>query len=103
HPPASISLYPLSLHDTLPFFSFCFSLFIPVRFSTHIFLKQDPSFSIYFFLILTLILALHTSSFLNTFIFKAKALTSTLIFPHSPDRKSTRLNSSHLKISYAVF
>src|ERR1035438_10621891 len=23
--------------------------------------------------------------------------------PHSPDRKSTRLNSSHLGISYAVF
>src|SRR5690606_40138628 len=23
--------------------------------------------------------------------------------PHTPDRKSTRLNSSHVKISYAVF
>src|ERR1039458_10747582 len=29
--------------------------------------------------------------------------TSTVYFTHSPDRKSTRLNSSHLGISYAVF
>src|SRR6266566_2397969 len=30
------------------------------------------------------------------------AYYGTLAFPHPPDRKSTRLNSSHLVISYAV-
>src|SRR3712207_8543463 len=29
--------------------------------------------------------------------------TPTQAFAHSPDRKSTRLNSSHANISYAVF
>src|SRR5438045_9481706 len=29
--------------------------------------------------------------------------TSAIIAPRKPDRKSTRLNSSHLGISYAVF
>src|SRR2546426_7750322 len=29
--------------------------------------------------------------------------TSSLTYPANPDRKSTRLNSSHLVISYAVF
>src|SRR5690606_40160685 len=93
-------------HPDISSFSLSFSLFIPVRFSTHLFLKQkrsfsicfyfiptlfltlilalltkhfsimitnviyglDPSFPICFFLILILFLALHTRSFLNSFI-----------------------------------
>ena len=31
------------------------------------------------------------------------ALPGVCIAPHLPDRKSTRLNSSHITISYAVF
>src|SRR5437762_8343917 len=34
---------------------------------------------------------------------RAHALSSTLRLDHNPDRKSTRLNSSHRCISYAVF
>src|SRR5690606_95210 len=32
-----------------------------------------------------------------------KAVTAGLVLPNDLDRKSTRLNSSHVKISYAVF
>src|SRR5690349_23119911 len=34
---------------------------------------------------------------------RKKAVARLGIFPRRPDRKSTRLNSSHVEISYAVF
>src|SRR5256885_11172211 len=44
-------------------------------------------------------------SILNAGFFASQAIINQVILPpdQSPDRKSTRLNSSHLVISYAVF
>ena len=51
-------------HPDISSFSFCFSLFIPVRFSTHLFINQKRSFSICFYFILIFILDVSPTPFL---------------------------------------
>src|SRR5690606_42031768 len=84
--PATTEIYTLSLHDALP---------ISVK-------NACPSINA---------LTLDSTNFFNILIlsfngalpFKQFFCSARLIFNLSPDRKSTRLNSSHVKISYAVF
>src|SRR5699024_12545250 len=79
-------IFTLSLHDALPI-----SLLQPVQF-LHIYL--------FFFDILLL----HPASiFLSVFPLLSSSVSSVSPSLFLSDRKSTRLNSSHVSISYAVF
>src|SRR5690606_40171393 len=93
---AYVSVYTLSLHDALPILN-CISL-APFRRTEHPDREKYMLFSYY-----------KVNNFLNTgscFTFRAqrpmRSISAHQIHPVQ-DRKSTRLNSSHVKISYAVF
>src|SRR5690606_41452286 len=77
---ANTAIYTLSLHDALPIFAFAFARFQ----------HRLPSF----------INALGTGTTLQFFLLRLHLIDAFDLFL---DRKSTRLNSSHVKISYAVF
>src|SRR5690606_41243945 len=82
--PATTELHPLSLHDALP-------IFIPpppgYRVVTREYIFHSARQEIF--------LIIHGQKKLST--------PQHSRFLHKSDRKSTRLNSSHVKISYAVF
>src|SRR3712207_7453661 len=82
---ATTEIYTLSLHDALPI---CW----PVLTSVTANLTVLDIISLY--LVQDLFLLIEPSSF--------KSSLATAVWPSS-DRKSTRLNSSHANISYAVF
>src|SRR5437773_8889556 len=85
HHPATTDIYTLSLHDALPI------LGLIIETLTH------------------LALAVTTSPWVASvifFVFGAHAFiwgTTSITVRQRADRKSTRLNSSHITISYAVF
>src|SRR5690606_41917620 len=94
-------IYTLSLHDALPilvktyfffFFFFGFNAFSRARSRS----RSAWSFSSRSFLILN-------GLFSNNVCPTEKAFPTTQYNDNALDRKSTRLNSSHVKISYAVF
>src|SRR2546430_10092048 len=70
---ATTEIYTLSLHDALP-----------------IWVRQAANY------------AVNKEAIVND-ILKGTATVSSGPVPRKPDRKSTRLNSSHSQISYAVF
>src|SRR3712207_8262160 len=80
--PAPPEIYTLSQHDALPIFP------RPVPFFFPLFLPLPP-------LPRSLLRRAHWPSFFG--------ITSSQRFESRTDRKSTRLNSSHANISYAVF
>src|SRR5690606_41614987 len=83
--PPTTAIYTLSLHDALPIWTSKGLLVIGL--SGNIIIQMDPSL----------------------FIYRVAAIRAASIwrdvrnFESKEDRKSTRLNSSHVKISYAVF
>src|SRR5690606_41795276 len=89
---ATSLIYTLSLHDALPIFEGnYFSQRIPIANPTPIIKFRTPA-------------VVQT----NLAVFAAQTQQKPfLLLPHTQrvgiDRKSTRLNSSHVKISYAVF
>src|SRR5207248_11204262 len=96
------SIYTLSLHDALPIslkwwgrhsclpLSFVFFLFVSHTISvvTVLPLCSSPDLP---------------ANFANGFLNRRDFLVTDLEFSRATDRKSTRLNSSHRTISYAVF
>src|SRR5207302_10121176 len=76
-PPATTVIYTLSLHDALPILTFA-------RLSEGAMSNERSSES-----------TRTSESFCGT--------SGPCVSPSNQDRKSTRLNSSHVKISYAVF
>src|SRR5205814_8702874 len=88
-------IYTLSLHDALPIF------FIPIALDFGI-LLWGMIFSLYFSLLWTLIFSL-LSLWALVFLLHLAWDMMFLFLLLWADRKSTRLNSSHLGISYAVF
>src|SRR5690625_7525605 len=72
-PPLRAALYTLSLHDALPI--------LTARSDMRIYLISEKRFLVYFIL----------------------CVFQSVKRPSNTDRKSTRLNSSHVAISYAVF
>src|SRR5690606_41271627 len=83
--PSSSDIYPLSLHDALPI---CLGVDRP----------GDPVDA---FVVVELAVHWNSSSF---FCSAPRARDRCVLTdPSLQDRKSTRLNSSHVKISYAVF
>src|SRR5690606_41509536 len=97
--PAPASLSSLSLHDALPIWLVFMS--IPAALVQ---LPLGALWSILFFALLFLAAWTSAISLLEVLVaygideWKLSRKVSTLL-----DRKSTRLNSSHVKISYAVF
>src|SRR5207249_10822032 len=101
HPPLPPPLYPLSLHDALPIFPKDALLFgfqnppaeVRMRMFWRIF---GPSWE-------------KAEIDYQLKIMKEAGIGGVMLFPmypvalDDPDRKSTRLNSSHVSISYAVF
>src|SRR5207302_6129413 len=79
--PATPEIYPLSLHDALPIFE---------RVDGTVALRGR-----------VLLLPVHGDA--NARFRRGGAVRPLLDHHAQPDRKSTRLNSSHVKISYAVF
>src|SRR5690606_41224347 len=101
--PGSFYIYPLSLHDALPIWFF--------RCKNHIY--DDYVFSFEFFktyleVFDTINVVARVASVSNSKESWVRADGPNVEFidmpnVHGLDRKSTRLNSSHVKISYAVF
>src|SRR5690606_40176135 len=94
--PLTIVIYTLSLHDALPIF--------------YIILKKFHLVGILKILLIILIVwqlrlehALFLLVFLIYYIYYGLKLNKIFLWISIIDRKSTRLNSSHVKISYAVF
>src|SRR5690242_21415997 len=88
HSTATTQIYTLSLHDALPILAG----FAVLNYSTaavHVMLPGDRA------LLDKYLRALPVMS--------AYEILPLLFTPLLPDRKSTRLNSSHMSISYAVF
>ena len=114
---ATTGIYTLSLHDALPILSRCgsapvFILPISCCGSAHAFytyqflLRQHPCFLYCPFLVAAAPRFLYCPVLFAAapplFIFTNSCCGSAPAF-HTADRKSTRLNSSHTVISYAVF
>src|SRR5690606_41605586 len=96
---ATTELYPLSLHDALPIYGrvAVFRVVVvehlvgPVEELAPVLLRHAEQFG---------------DGLQRQFagdLFDEVAAAALLGLVHDPDRKSTRLNSSHVKISYAVF
>src|SRR5699024_12721513 len=85
---SSTVIYTLSLHDALPILFSCFgpSTFIELRAALH---KAGWK--------------TQTMAFVDMHDFGDMLMESGFKDPVMEDRKSTRLNSSHVSISYAVF
>src|SRR5690606_39521865 len=94
---ATIFIYTLSLHDALPIFfdSFAFNLIVK---------HNEPDFeaSLIGHIIGKSFAAFAYSLILYIYLKYVDGESENVSFI-SKDRKSTRLNSSHVKISYAVF
>src|SRR5690606_40948976 len=99
---ASLAIYPRSLHDALPIYlgdvdpaMYFHSFDANAEFAVWTQARADPRFeSLGYSVIMR---RDHNGG-------EARALTRrSRLFGPSIDRKSTRLNSSHVKISYAVF
>src|SRR5690606_40249886 len=94
-------LNPLSLHDALP-------IFIEIAQSNLKIIKDGLLQRLQKWKTIRLEYARITSQWFNKYL-SQKGHTGSLNFDHDSetldlsDRKSTRLNSSHVKISYAVF
>src|SRR5690606_39526944 len=93
-PPSHI--YTLSLHDALPIFHQVPGVIIHFHLDQHI-------ARIKLALTLALLAIPHLNHFFGWHENLTKLFFQTLKRNAVPDRKSTRLNSSHVKISYAVF
>src|SRR5438874_9571223 len=83
--PTSTEIYPLSLHDALPISSIIFST------------KKDKPGGLYE------VLGEFATRRINLTRIESRPTKVVLGEYLSGDRKSTRLNSSHVEISYAVF
>src|SRR5205807_10307319 len=96
--PSPTAIYTLSLHDALPIFSAVHKKFQTPHVSTWIagFVVGIPSG------IFAISDAADLSNIGTLFAFVLVSL-GVIILRRTQDRKSTRLNSSHLVISYAVF
>src|SRR5690606_42034237 len=103
HPRATLEIYTLSLHDALPISPIQDRSFL-TEFLMLRQLQKRNTIIIYYIKYTT-----HPAlGFLIPKIFggfqKSNSIHFLVIFSlFWPDRKSTRLNSSHVKISYAVF
>src|SRR5207249_11014937 len=94
-PPTS-SFYPLSLHDALPI---CFLLAIVENLEVHLFSQRRELNPLY-----EIRVGLRGGERLPLKAYDdVPFLEPGLLRDASLDRKSTRLNSSHVSISYAVF
>src|SRR5690606_42110697 len=93
--PSTTVIYTLSLHDALPIFAFSSSV------SLNIYLFC-AGFSFGFLPLLFCFLFLF-SIIKSILIFFNHSTSEKWFSSLRKDRKSTRLNSSHVKISYAVF
>src|SRR5690606_41972955 len=91
--PSSSPLSTLSLHDALPIFSF-----LKGNILRHKILPRYYILSIFIGLTIIIGPAVHVW-------YLPRPVSMKVFYRSSPfqDRKSTRLNSSHVKISYAVF
>src|SRR5699024_12312135 len=91
----SLQLYPLSLHDALPIFSNLddFSLEEVARFDDAGPMWRHNNFS----------QGEHVGTHIDAPIHWISGKDGKDVSEIEPDRKSTRLNSSHVSISYAVF
>src|SRR5690606_41534539 len=96
--PPSLHIYTLSLHDALPIFL----QGIQVRFNTT---EGDSTFYDSKITVVTTEenRAKQRCDALRTFPSYIRVPVTVSSWPEAKDRKSTRLNSSHVKISYAVF
>src|SRR5690606_41861229 len=99
--PQSAYIYTLSLHDALPIFIFlsdlCVKKYSELAFIFYVLRQYDDFLSFYWG-------APESPAARSEF--QSCRLCSAWAVPVSSqliDRKSTRLNSSHVKISYAVF
>src|SRR5690606_40802346 len=96
HHPSTSEIFPLSLHDALPI------LYCPIVFPT-----QNPEFLLAHLLLWIFFWPCFSPPEANLHLpsprcsFRERFL-GFFCMPRQ-DRKSTRLNSSHVKISYAVF
>src|SRR5690606_41424980 len=93
HSTALICSHTLSLHDALPIFA-CQSLAYCLTHGD--LLTVVPSIS-------QIIVHLFCGFCQRTSALPSPLKSASLMISQSVDRKSTRLNSSHVKISYAVF
>src|SRR5690606_39946724 len=94
--PATSDIYTLSLHDALP-------ICMNVRFAAHKGRSDMGALYTPFETILAEsdVITLHCPLNAHTYHLLGEAEFAQM--KRKPDRKSTRLNSSHVKISYAVF
>src|SRR5699024_12126388 len=88
HAPSASFIFSLSLHDALPIFSF---------------LTDFAVLGIFIFMPGIIISGLDNCEFICFSCSKSTPYFLAISHKVSPDRKSTRLNSSHVSISYAVF
>src|SRR5690606_40425307 len=84
-------LYTLSLHDALPIFH---QIALMIKSKQQV--SSSSSSVLFAITLVSTLLVLGT-------VFSLQVLTPTSPFSSLLDRKSIRLNSSHVKISYAVF
>src|SRR5699024_11612811 len=99
--PSPTDIYPLSLHDALPIFT---KISAPDLFAAFVLSSNLVVLSLVRD-ILT-IKPLSSKSFLTRLVIskvRSFSFNPLPLAPGSLDRKSTRLNSSHVSISYAVF
>src|SRR5690606_41761623 len=97
---ATSVIYTLSLHDALPIYTIGFPIFLVLLMWVVYWIEIKFNLNLNHFGIYPLkvsgLIGVVTGPFLHG---SLKHLFNNSI----PDRKSTRLNSSHVKISYAVF
>src|SRR5690606_39916124 len=92
-------IYPLSLHDALPIYpadAAIIEVGLGGRFDATNVVKR-PAVSV------VMPISLDHEAYLGDRIELIAAEKAGILKPGCPDRKSTRLNSSHVKSSYAVF
>src|SRR5690606_42060344 len=94
-PPTS-GLYSLSLHDALPI---CLSSMTCAGIGASIYKSLPMPISPW----MGGIAGAVVGGLIDSFIQPARPAVASVRYFHCQDRKSTRLNSSHVKISYAVF
>src|SRR5690606_41065321 len=100
-PPPSL-IYPLSLHDALPIFYHRPSILLPYHGVHH----QHPAGSTARHLSLIPVYSVVDKPVGSLVVCDQPGIVTRPdenLIPLDKDRKSTRLNSSHVKISYAVF
>src|SRR5690606_39736479 len=95
-PPSPTDTYPLSLHDALPISSIPY----PKSCGLYLWIKNNP--------VTSLSIPIDFEGSIEIFgcpleTIDLKNGVGNNFWSDSEDRKSTRLNSSHVKISYAVF